>query len=112
MGEFETSASFLGRARGPASVSQSGAAGKIGRRRRQDRSLTRRRQRVFLRPALLFEPAEQWAALLAAALIFHLFNANSFFGFTKNNAFSSAEQFAAVALIGFIAMIGVFNRIL
>lgn len=44
--------------------------------------------------------------LVVIGTIFHLVNANSFFGFTKVNPFKTARAYAIVTLIGFAAFIG------
>jgi hypothetical protein len=41
--------------------------------------------------------------LLVLGTIFHLLNANSFFGFTKTNPSKSTNSYAVLALVGFIA---------
>jgi hypothetical protein len=41
---------------------------------------------------------------LIVGVVFHLVNANSFFGFTKKNPFRTPTQYAGVTLFGFAAM--------
>ena len=43
--------------------------------------------------------------LLVLGLVFHLINANSFFGFSKENPFKTPPAYAVVTLFGFIAFI-------
>lgn len=57
---------------------------------------------------LAFEPQPAWLAILAAALVLHLFNINSFFGFTRTNPMTS-RGYAVLAWIGFIALALVFS---
>jgi hypothetical protein len=49
--------------------------------------------------------------LLALGLVFHLVNANSFFGFTRTNPFSTPRSYALLALAGFIVFIGIADWI-
>lgn len=67
---------------------------------------------LFVVATLLFTPARLWAALLIAGTIFHLLNANSFFGFTKKNPTKDSNALATSAIIAFPLMILVFNIIL
>lgn len=46
--------------------------------------------------------------LLIGGLVLHLLNANSFFGFTKSNPTSTPNQYATLALVGFIVAIAWF----
>ena len=50
--------------------------------------------------------------LLVIGAIFHLLNANSFLGFTKTNPFKTDRAYAAVTLVGFIAMSLIVNYVL
>ncbi len=58
---------------------------------------------------LAFEPPNKWLWILVAAALFHAININSFFGFSKTNPIGSARGYAAVAWVGFVAMVAVFN---
>jgi hypothetical protein len=58
---------------------------------------------------LLLVPAAFIVPLLAIGIIFHLINANSFFGFTKKNPFASSRVYAITALFGFLAFILLTN---
>ena len=49
--------------------------------------------------------------LLVIGIVFHLVNANSFFGFTKKNPFGSSRAYAITALIGFLAFIFLANAV-
>jgi hypothetical protein len=57
---------------------------------------------------LAFEPSGKWLPILAAALVLHLFNINSFFGFTKTNPMF-AKGYAVLAWVGFVALVVIFN---
>jgi len=61
---------------------------------------------------LALQPKQQWAAILIASFVFHAANANSFFGFTRTNPVKSSRTYAVMALVGFIALILVFDWIL
>ncbi len=61
---------------------------------------------------LLAAPQGTLVSLLALGVVFHIINANSFFGFTKKNPFSTPRQYAVVCLIGFLAFIVLANLIL
>jgi hypothetical protein len=50
--------------------------------------------------------------VLIVGIVFHLINANSFFGFTKKNPFRTPNRYAGVALFGFVAMTVVLGFIL
>jgi hypothetical protein len=50
--------------------------------------------------------------LLAIGAIFHLINANSFLGLTKTNPFKSANVYAVLALVGFLAFSLVVNSVI
>ena len=39
--------------------------------------------------------------VLTVGILFHLINANSFFGFSRKNPFGSPNAYAAAALLGF-----------
>jgi hypothetical protein len=43
--------------------------------------------------------------LILVGTVFHLINANSFFGFTRSNPFKTARSYAILSLIGFLAFI-------
>ncbi|HVP93632.1 MAG TPA: hypothetical protein VMS89_00500 [Methanoregulaceae archaeon] len=43
--------------------------------------------------------------LILIGSVFHLINANSFFGFTKTNPFRTARSYALLTLVGFVAFI-------
>jgi hypothetical protein len=60
---------------------------------------------------LIVVPAAFVVPLLAIGIVFHLINANSFFGFTKKNPFSSPKAYAIITLIGFSAFILLANTI-
>jgi hypothetical protein len=49
--------------------------------------------------------------LLMIGIIFHLINANSFFGFTKKNPFGSSRVYAITALTGFLVFILLANAV-
>lgn len=57
---------------------------------------------------LLFEPPAKWLWILVAALVLHLANINSFFGFTRTNPMTS-RGYAVLAWIGFAALAIVFT---
>lgn len=65
---------------------------------------------------VLTVPGDIILPLLAIGTIFHLINANSFFGFTKKNPFKTSRAYAITALTGFLAFIllanYMFSRIL
>jgi hypothetical protein len=42
---------------------------------------------------------------LLLGMVFHLVNANSFFGFTRKNPFKTPASYALIALIGFALLI-------
>lgn len=67
---------------------------------------------LFVGATLAFTPKHLWFALILAGSIFHLLNANSFFGFTKKNPTKDSNAIATSALFGFPLMILVFNLIL
>lgn len=67
---------------------------------------------LFAVCTLLFTTSSLWVPLLIAGVILHALNANSFFGFTKENPVKSANAIATSALIGFPIMIAVFTIIL
>ena len=54
---------------------------------------------------LLFAPPGTVIPLLVLGLAFHLINANSFFGFSKENPFKTPRVYAVVTLFGFFAFI-------
>ena len=61
---------------------------------------------------LALQPKRLWPAILIASFVFHAANANTFFGFTRTNPVKSSRTYAAMALVGFIALILVFDWIL
>jgi hypothetical protein len=54
---------------------------------------------------LLFAPPGTIVPLLVLGVLFHLMNANSFFGFSKKNPFKTPNAYAIVVLFGFIGYI-------
>lgn len=61
---------------------------------------------VFFATVILFTaPQSAWPALLIGGLVLHAFNANSVFGFTKFNPTKTPNQYATLALVGFIVAI-------
>jgi hypothetical protein len=60
---------------------------------------------------LIFAPAGTVVPLLVLGLAFHLINANSFFGFSKDNPFKTPRAYAVSCLFGFLAFILVANLI-
>lgn len=54
---------------------------------------------------LLTAQPSAWVGLLSGGLILHALNANSFFAFTKKNLSKTANQYATLALVGFVAAI-------
>ena len=54
---------------------------------------------------ILFAPPATVIPLLVLGLVFHLINANSFFGFSKENPFKTPRAYAAVCFVGFFAFI-------
>jgi hypothetical protein len=50
--------------------------------------------------------------LVLVGSVFHLINANSFFGFTKSNPFKTAGSYALLTLVGFIAFIVSANAVI
>jgi hypothetical protein len=63
---------------------------------------------VVIAATLIFEPPAKWLWILVAALILHLININSFFGFTKSNGMT-AKGYAILAWVGFVALAVVFS---
>jgi hypothetical protein len=61
---------------------------------------------------LLVAPAGTVVALLVLGFLFHLINANSFFGFTRENPFKTPRAYATVVLIGFIVFILISDMII
>lgn len=57
---------------------------------------------------LIFVPQSKWLWILVAALILHLFNINSFFGFTKSNPMTT-RAYAVLAWVGFVALAVIFS---
>lgn len=54
---------------------------------------------------LLMMPLPTAVLLIIIGSIFHLVNANSFFGFTKSNPFKTAHSYAVLTLLGFFFFI-------
>lgn len=67
---------------------------------------------IFAAATLLWVTPVDWPAALAAGLLFHLVNINSFFGFTKDNPVKSGRVEAAGTLLGYAALAVVFTVIL
>jgi hypothetical protein len=61
---------------------------------------------------LLAAPPGTVVALLVLGFLFHLINANSFFGFTRENPFKTPRAYATVVLFGFVVFILIANLIL
>jgi hypothetical protein len=55
---------------------------------------------------LLVMPLSIAIPLIIIGSVFHLINANSFFGFTKTNPFKTARSYAVITFIGFALFIG------
>jgi hypothetical protein len=53
----------------------------------------------------LVAPRQTFIPVLVPGLVFHLINANSFFGFSKENPFKNPRVYADVTLAGFSAFI-------
>ncbi|MDI2033292.1 hypothetical protein [Paenarthrobacter nitroguajacolicus] len=56
----------------------------------------------FAVTVLLVAPQTMFVGLLGGGLLLHLFNINSFFGFTKKNPVGTPKRFATLALVGYI----------
>jgi hypothetical protein len=54
---------------------------------------------------ILVMPERYVPPLLALGIVFHLINANSFFGFSRKNPTTSPRAYALLALVGFVAFI-------
>ncbi len=63
----------------------------------------------FAATALLLAPPSMLVGLLGGGLLLHLFNINSFFGFTKSNPFGTPKRFALLALVGYAFAIAWFT---
>ncbi|MDQ4488657.1 hypothetical protein RBS60_00425 [Sinomonas sp. ASV486] len=63
----------------------------------------------FALVALTTAPRSALVGLLAGALLLHLLNANSFFGFTRGNPTGTPRRYAGFALAGFAAAIAWFT---
>jgi hypothetical protein len=61
---------------------------------------------------LLVAPRGTVVGLLILGYVFHLINANSFFGFSKGNPFKTPRAYAAVCLFGFVVFIVIANLVL
>lgn len=55
-------------------------------------------------------PGRLVSGFLLLGCIFHLINANSFFGFTKKNLFKTPTSYALITLIGFASFIFFASR--
>lgn len=64
---------------------------------------------LFAVTVLLLAPSSMHLGLLGGGLLLHLFNINSFFGFTKNNPFGTPKRFALLALVGYAFAIAWFT---
>ena len=62
--------------------------------------------------AVAFVSGTSLVYVLIVGVVFHLVNANSFFGFTKKNPFRTANQYAGVTLFGFAAMAAILGFVL
>ncbi len=60
---------------------------------------------------VLIMPLQYFLPLLVLGTVFHLLNANSFFGFTKKNPSKSANSYAVLSLIGFIGFSLIANLV-
>ena len=60
----------------------------------------------YVAVTLLAIPFSFAIPLIIIGSIFHLINANSFFGFTKTNPFKTARSYAVITFIGFAVFIG------
>jgi hypothetical protein len=60
----------------------------------------------YVAVTLLAIPFSVAIPLIIIGSIFHLINANSFFGFTKTNPFKTARSYAVITFIGFAVFIG------
>jgi hypothetical protein len=60
---------------------------------------------IYVLAAVAFLPSSAIIYSLLIGIVFHLVNANSFFGFTKKQPFPTANSYAALTLFGFGAMI-------
>jgi hypothetical protein len=61
---------------------------------------------------LFFAPSGTVVPLLVLGFLFHLINANSFFGFSKSNPFKTPRAYATVVLVGFFAFILIANLVI
>ncbi len=61
---------------------------------------------------VLAAPPGTVVPLLILGLVFHLINANSFFGFSKKNPFKTPRAYATVVLFGFISFIFIATMII
>lgn len=59
----------------------------------------------FAASVLLVAPPSMFVGLLGGGLLLHLFNINSFFGFTKKNPVGTPKRFALLALVGYVIAI-------
>ncbi|GAB6285568.1 MAG: hypothetical protein STSR0009_17690 [Methanoregula sp.] len=60
---------------------------------------------LYVGVTLLVMPMPVAVPLIIIGSIFHLVNANSFFGFTKSNPFKTAHSYAVLTLLGFVFFI-------
>ena len=63
---------------------------------------------IVVAATLVFEPPAKWLWIFVAALLLHLANINSFFGFTKSSMMG-ARGYAVLAWIGFVALAVIFS---
>lgn len=63
---------------------------------------------IVVAATMIFEPPAKWLWILVAALVLHLANINSFFGFTRSNPMST-RGYAVLAWVGFVALAVVFT---
>ena len=59
----------------------------------------------FAVTAVMVAPSSMHVGLLGGGLLLHLFNINSFFGFTKRNPVGTPNRFALLALAGYVVAI-------
>lgn len=66
----------------------------------------------FVAFAVVFVQPSPLIPVLAAGIVLHGINANSFFGFTRKNPFASSNAYAGAALFGFAALSAIYSFIL
>jgi hypothetical protein len=64
---------------------------------------------LYIMVTVLVMPGGYVPSLLALGIVFHLINANSFFGFTRKNPTTSPRAYALLALVGFLVFILIAN---